>query len=95
MYSNQQEKFQFDDLAGRRVECDFSGGMLSSDGGLILLRDMDKYLKLSERVASCFVDARDQRFVEHKVRELIAQRLLGLCTGYEDLTTTIASDWIL
>ncbi len=85
MPSNAGEKFQFDELAGRRVECDFSGGTLSSDGGLILLRDMDKHLRLSERLAGCFVDMRDQRFVEHQLRELIAQRLLGLCAGYEDL----------
>jgi hypothetical protein len=85
MHCGIQEKFQFDDLADRRVECDFSGGTLSSDGGLIVLRDMDKRLKLSERLADCFVDMRDQRFVDHKLRELIAQRVLGLCAGYEDL----------
>jgi hypothetical protein len=80
-----QEKIQFDKLAGRRVECDFSGGTLSSDGGLILLRDLDKQLKLSERLAGCFIDNRKQRWVEHQVRELVAQRLLGLCAGYEDI----------
>lgn len=85
MGNKYQETLQFDDLAKRRVECDFSGGMLSSDGGVVLLRDMDKRLKLSQRLADCFVDSRDQRFVEHSVRELIAQRLLGLCLGYEDL----------
>jgi hypothetical protein len=85
MQNDIQEKLRFDDLAGRRVECDFSGGTLSSDGGLIVLRDMDKHLKLSERIADCFVDMRNQRFVDHKLRELIAQRVLGLCAGYEDL----------
>jgi hypothetical protein len=85
MRNDVQEKFQFDDLADRRVECDFSGGTLSSDGGLIVLRDMDKHLRLSERLADCFVDMRDQRFVDHKLRELVAQRVLGLCAGYEDL----------
>jgi hypothetical protein len=80
-----QEKFQFDKLAGRQVECDFSGGTLSSDGGLILLRDMDNHLHLSERLSGCFTDMRKQRFVTHQLRELIAQRLLGLCAGYEDL----------
>lgn len=85
MHSDLQEKLQFHDLAGRRVECDFSGGTLSSDGGLIVLRDMDKHLRLSERLADCFVDMRDQRFVDHKLRELVAQRVLGLCAGYEDL----------
>jgi hypothetical protein len=85
MRNDVQEKFQFDELVGRRVECDFSGGTLSSDGGLILLRDMDKQLHLSERLAHCFLDMRKQRFVVHQLRQLIAQRLLGLCAGYEDL----------
>jgi hypothetical protein len=85
MHDDLQEKLQFHDLAGRRVEGDFSGGTLSSDGGLIVLRDMDKHLRLSERLADCFVDMRNQRFVDHTLRELVAQRVLGLCAGYEDL----------
>jgi Transposase DDE domain group 1 len=80
-----QEKLQFSELADRRVECDFSGGTLSSDGGLILLRDLDNKLNLSHRLADCFIDMRNQRFVEHSIHELVAQRLLGLCAGYEDL----------
>ncbi|MBN1980727.1 MAG: transposase, partial [Chitinivibrionales bacterium] len=78
-------KFQFEELAGKRVEGDFSGGTLSSDGGLVLLRDLDKHLRLSDRLSGCFSDTRSQRFVTHQLRELIAQRILGLCAGYEDL----------
>jgi hypothetical protein len=85
MHNPLQEKFQFDELAGRRVESDFSGGALSSDGGLLLLRDMDRQLRLTQRLALCFFDNRKQRFVEHQMRELVAQRVLGLCAGYEDL----------
>lgn len=85
MLSELQQKLQFDGLAERRVECDFTGGTLSSDGGLVLLRQLDKRLQLSKRVADCFLDSRDQRYVVHDLRELVAQRLLGLCAGYEDL----------
>lgn len=80
-----QEKLAFSELAGRRVECDFSGGTLSSDGGLILLSELDKKLQLSKRLSNCFFDYRKQCFVEHSIEHLIAQRLLGLCAGYEDL----------
>jgi len=80
-----QDKFQFDALAGRHVECDFSGGYLSSDGGLLLLRQMDLHLGLSGALAGCFHDLRDQRFVEHELPELIAQRVIGISAGYEDL----------
>jgi hypothetical protein len=80
-----QEKLEFSDLSVRRVECDFSGGTLSSDGGLMLLSDLNKKLLLSQRLANCFVDMRKQHLVEHHIEELVAQRLLGLCAGYQDL----------
>ena len=64
---------------------DFSGGHLSSDGGAVLLRQVDSSIGLSRRLADCFVDQRDVRFVEHQVRELVGQRLNALALGYEDL----------
>jgi hypothetical protein len=67
------------------VVADFSGGYLSSDGGALLLRQVDRSVGLSRLLAECFVDERDQRFVEHKVEELVAQRLYALALGYEDL----------
>ena len=79
------EKFQFSDLESRRVESDFTGGYLSSDGGALLVRQIDSHLGTSSRLAECFVDYRDQRFVEHHLPELVAQRLYGLTLGYEDL----------
>jgi hypothetical protein len=77
--------FQFQALGERRVVADFSGGYLSSDGGVMLLRQLDQSLGLSRRLASCFVDERDARFVEHSVQELVAQRLQALALGYGDL----------
>jgi hypothetical protein len=67
------------------VAVDFSGGHLSSDGGAVLLRQVDQSIGLSRQLAGCFVDRRDARFVEHEVRELVAQRLNALALGYEDL----------
>lgn len=85
MPENVETLFQFDPLSQRRVEADFSGGHLSSDGGLLLLRQIDNALGLSAKLASCFSDDRNQIFVEHYIPELIAQRLYGLALGYEDL----------
>lgn len=64
---------------------DFSGGFLSSDGGALLLRQVDRSSGLSRLMAECFIDRRDARFVEHQVGELVAQRLCALELGYEDL----------
>lgn len=75
----------FDDLGSRTVQADFSGGHLSSEGGALLLRQVDRRVGISRRLASCFKDLRHQGFVEHSVPSLIAQRLHGLALGYEDL----------
>ena len=51
----------------------------------MLLRQVDQSIGLSRLLAGCFIDGRDARFVEHQVRELVAQRLNALALGYEDL----------
>jgi len=75
----------FDDLGAREVKADFSGGHLSSDGGVLLLRQIDRGMGISRALAGCFSDARNQVFVDHSLEELLAQRLNGLALGYEDL----------
>jgi hypothetical protein len=75
----------FQDLGLRKVIADFSGGTLSSDGGVLFLRQVDQQLGLLPRLAACFGDQRNPIFVEHSVPELLAQRLDGQALGYEDL----------
>ena len=79
------QSLPFDDLGTRQVQADFSGGHLSSDGGVLLLRQVDQGLGLSRALAQCFKDTRQQVFVDHSVEELLAQRLHALALGYEDL----------
>ena len=75
----------FQDLGSRRVEADFSGGMLSSDGGSLLLGQVDAGLGISRLLAGCYTDRRNPDLIEHSVQELVSQRLIGLALGYEDL----------
>ena len=75
----------FQDLGSRKVVADFSGGTLSSDGGVLLLRQVDLSLGLTRRLADCFGDHRNPIFVEHSVPELLAQRLYAQALGYEDV----------
>jgi hypothetical protein len=82
----EQVSFQFQDLGSRRPVADFSGGFVSSEGGSLLVRQLDRSIGLTRGLAGCFVDRRDPRFVEHEVPELLAQRLYGLALGYEDLS---------
>ena len=64
---------------------DFSGGTLSSDGGVLLLRQVDRGLGVSRNLARCFNDRRDARWVEHDLEQLLSQRIYGLALGYEDI----------
>ena len=75
----------FQDLGSRQVVADFSGGTLSSDGGVLFLRQTDENLGLTLELARCFVDLRDARFVDHALEEMLAQRIYGLGLGCEDL----------
>ena len=80
-----EQPLLFRDLGPRQVVADFSGGTLSTDGGALLLREVDQRLGLSRAVAECFTDQRDARFVEHPLQPLVMQRLAGLALGYNDL----------
>ena len=72
-------------LGRREVEADFTAGRVSSDGGGLLLREVDERFGVCARLASCFTDHRCAERVEHSVEELLRQRILGLALGYEDL----------
>ena len=80
-----QECFAFHPLMGREVRGQFDGGALTSDGGGLLLREVEQRTKIIEQLAACFTDHRDPERIEHTVRELVAQRVYGLALGYEDL----------
>lgn len=64
---------------------DFSGGHLSSDGGSLLLREVERNSGLCSKLARCFSDFRNQRFVEHPLPVMLRQRILGIALGYEDI----------
>ncbi len=80
-----QKEFDFDKHFRRRITARFDGGPISSDGGAILLREVDRRLGLIPRLAGCFEDHRDPLRIEHSVSELVAKRLYAIALGYEDL----------
>ena len=83
--SDPRHPLLFTDLAARQVVADFTGGTLSTDAGALLLREVDFNLGMTTGLAQCFTDWRNQRWVEHTLPELLAQRLYGLALGYEDI----------
>ena len=79
------KQLEFHAFGRRAVVGQFNGGRLTSEGGGILLREVDRCLGLMPRIARCFTDHRDPAKTEHSVRELVAQRVYGIALGYEDL----------
>jgi hypothetical protein len=67
------------------VEATFDGGHVSSDGGALLLREVDTAFGVVAALARCFTDRRDPDWVEFSVEELLRQRIFGLALGYEDI----------
>jgi hypothetical protein len=78
-------QLEFDGSGGRRVVGAFDAGRASSDGGLVLLRELEGRRRMLERFAACFRDLRAPERIEHSVDSLIRQRVLALACGYEDL----------
>jgi Transposase DDE domain group 1 len=79
------QQFEFEAVERRAVVAAFDGGHVSSDAGALLLAQTDGAIGLIERFAECFVDRRNPDLIEHSVKTLVGQRVLGLALGYEDL----------
>jgi hypothetical protein len=80
-----QSRFCFEKHFTREVVGEFSGGTMTCDGGMLLLRETDQKLNLLPRFGQCFLDGRNPELIEHSVEQMLAQRVYGLALGYEDL----------
>src|SRR2546422_10298854 len=80
-----QKSFPFHHHFQREVVGRFDGGAITSDGGGLLLREVEKKTGIIDQFARCFTDHRDATLIEHTVEELVGQRVYALALGYEDL----------
>ena len=71
-------------VAGKSVVAKFDGGRLSSDGGLLLLRETEQRLRVAERLAACIKDPRSPDLITHSLADIIRFRILMIAAGYED-----------
>lgn len=81
----EEKQLRLQGLGSRKVVASFDGGTITSDAGGLLLREVDVRYGILDKFADCFMDRREPGYAEHSVRQLVAQRVYGLCLGYEDL----------
>src|SRR5262245_20898190 len=74
----------FPPIAGQTIRADFEGGALSSDFGALLLRGIDRQVGLTARLAAAIQDKRHQSYLDHPLRDLLAQRIYQIASGYAD-----------
>jgi hypothetical protein len=79
------ERADFQPHYNKEVVGLFDGGAITSDAGALLLREVEAKQKIIQRFARCFTDHRKPELIEHRVEELVAQRIYALALGYEDL----------
>lgn len=78
------KQLSFPSLSHRKMQVDFKGGDVSSDGGVLLLRQMDRRLKLTQTLAARLPDERAKAACEHSVLDLLRQRIYGIALGCQD-----------
>ena len=79
-----REQLTFSFCPSKQVVADFQGGLISSDAGLLPIRELDQRLGWTARVAEQIVDSRQPGKVDHSMVALVRQRLFALIAGYED-----------
>lgn len=75
----------FSNVKNHKVKVNFNGGEVSSDGGALLLSEIDRKLALTASLSKLFPDERDQSKVTHSIQSMLKQRIFGIALGYEDL----------
>jgi len=80
-----QNSYQFSPLNRKKITASFNGGAIGSDGGLLLIREVDKQIGLTKKISKIFSDHRHQSYIEHSIEHLLKQRVYAIAAGYEDV----------
>ena len=84
MRKDNEMKVHFASISGKKVEVAFDGGSLTSDGGVLHLRAVDRAIGLIDRLSGCIRDDRHPSYVDHSLSDLMRQRVYQIALGYED-----------
>jgi hypothetical protein len=74
----------FNSISGKKVQARFDGGEVTSDAGILLLRETERHENLISSFTLCIHDTRNPFHVRHKLEELLTQRIFQIAAGYED-----------
>ena len=77
-------RFSFPAIGRKKVSAAFDGGRLTSDGGVLLLAQAEREMRICARLAGCIADPRDQSRVIHQLDDILRARVMAICCGYED-----------
>lgn len=80
-----KEKLTLPSCQGRIVEAEFVEEEVTSDGGVLLLREIDRKIKLTLELSKIIPDSRNQNMITHSLISMLQQRIYGIALGYEDL----------
>jgi len=84
MGEDTQISIEFKGITGKRVVADFSGGEVTSDAGVLALREVAERIEIIDQIADAITDTRHQSYVRHAMRTLLQQRVIQIACGYED-----------
>ena len=84
MTQNTKQMMIFKDISHKKVVADFNGGDVSSDGGLLFLREIESKIKIIKNVTGVLKDRRHSGYVKHELNQLLSQRVFQVASGYED-----------
>jgi hypothetical protein len=85
MTNRNKKKITFPVCGNKIVEAQFVKEEVTSDGGVLLLREIDRKIKLTEKLAKIIPDRRNPNCIIHQIDKMLRQRIYGIALGYEDL----------
>jgi hypothetical protein len=97
MNKNTNQLMLFKDFFDKKIEVDFNGGEISSDAGLLFLRETESQIGIINKVADAIHDKRHPSYIKHQIIQLLTQRVFQIAAGYEDAndSNTLKHDPIL
>jgi len=84
MNDDNKQGMLFKDISDKKVEADFEGGEISSDAGLLFLRETETRLGIIQRMADVLRDRRHPSYVKHELVQLLKQRVFIEIIGSSD-----------